>query len=102
MYQVVEQGTGRAARINGIKIGGKTGSANKIDKNGYNQNKMLSSFVAFFPVDDPKYLIYLFLDEPKLKIDSKKNLTGGASAAPTVRKIIEKSLSIIKIYPEKT
>ncbi len=88
LIEVVEKGTGRAARIEGVKIAGKTGTANKLDPRTrkYNRNKRIVSFVGFFPADNPKYLIYVVIDEPY-----KKGIEayGGTVAAPIFKKIAE-------------
>ncbi len=88
LVNVVEKGTGRAARIQGVKIAGKTGTANKLDPRTkkYNRNKRIVSFVGFFPADNPRYLIYVVVDEPY-----KKGIEayGGTVAAPIFKRIAE-------------
>lgn len=64
LYQTVEVGTGKAAHINNIMVGGKTGTAEKLPRAAKNY---LVSFCGFAPVESPKYLIYVVIDEPKLK-----------------------------------
>ncbi len=87
LMDVVEaDGTGRLARIKGIKIGGKTGTAQKATKRGYT-NKYVASFVALLPALKPKYLIAVVIDEPK------KAHYGGVVAAPVAR-YIAKELSV--------
>ena len=84
---VVEfDGTGRLAKIKGIKIGGKTGTAQKATKWGYT-NKYVASFVALVPALNPKYLIAVVVDEPK------KAHYGGVVAAPVAR-YIAKELTV--------
>ncbi len=87
LMDVVEaDGTGRLARIKGIRIGGKTGTAQKATKEGYTNN-YVASFVALLPALKPKYLIAVVIDEPK------KAHYGGVVAAPVAR-YIAKELSI--------
>lgn len=90
MKDVVEasDGTGRRARVEGIVVGGKTGTAQKADKRTkrYGQEH-LASFVGFLPADDPKYLILVFVDEPA------KNQFGGIVAAPVFRDIAKRVLT---------
>lgn len=84
MRDVVEQadGTGKRARINGIEVGGKTGTAQKADSRSKTYGeKRLASFVGFFPVNEPKYLILVFVDEPT------RNQYGGVVAAPAFQEI---------------
>lgn len=64
LYQTVEVGTGKAAHINNVMVGGKTGTAEKLPRAAKNY---LVSFCGFAPVESPKYLIYVVIDEPKLK-----------------------------------
>ncbi len=80
---VVDSGTGRWAKIRGIKVAGKTGTAQKYDRRArrYSMAKSLTSFIGFFPAEDPKYVIYVLIDEPK------KVRTGGTAAAPLFKKI---------------
>ncbi len=86
LVKVVEKGTGRAARIEGVKIAGKTGTANKLDpiSRSYNRNRRIVSFVGFFPADNPEYLIYVVVDEPYKK---GVEAYGGTVAAPIFKNI---------------
>lgn len=61
LFQVVEQGTGRKAAVEGYAIGGKTGTAEKIPRGN---GKYLISFIGFAPVDNPQVVIYVVVDEP--------------------------------------
>ncbi|MEO0288680.1 MAG: penicillin-binding protein 2 [candidate division WOR-3 bacterium] len=66
LLSVVENGTGTKAKVDGIKIAGKTGTAEKyVENTGYKKGYYISSFVGFFPVDDPEFTILTLLDEPK-------------------------------------
>jgi len=80
---VVEEGTGRRARIPGVRIAGKTGTTEKVDpKTGrYSKTKSITSFIGFFPADDPQYLIVVVINEPK------KGRFGGDVAAPVFREL---------------
>ena len=81
--RVVSHGTGRRARVDGVAIGGKTGTAQKINpKGGYSKRNFYVTFVGFFPVDDPEYVIAVTIDEPHGKYHS-----GGMVAAPLFQKI---------------
>ncbi len=82
LVEVVEEGTGKAARIPGVKVAGKTGTAQKVKKGRYSQD-VVSSFIGFFPADDPRWLIYVVVDEPK------RHHYGGEVAAPAFKKIAQ-------------
>lgn len=88
MQQVVEKGTGQRAGLEEYPLGGKTGTAQKPNREegGYYQDKFLASFVGFGPSPDPELVVGVFLDDPK------KHHYGGAVAAPLFRRIMERSL----------
>jgi len=75
---VTDSGTGEWAQIEGLRIAGKTGTAKKVYKGRYS-NKYLASFVGFFPVEDPKYVCLIVLNEPKT------SGYGGYTAGPIFR-----------------
>lgn len=91
MEQTVEIGTGKNTKIKHYKIGGKTGTAEMAEKGKYNKNKTLASFVSSFPINDPKYIIYVGIDRPNYIFN-----TGGMVAAPVTKNIIINILPIIK------
>ena len=62
---VVKEGSGKKAYIDGYRIGGKTGTAQKYENGRIASGKYVSSFVGFFPVDNPKYLTLVIVDEPQ-------------------------------------
>ena len=93
MESVVDKGTGRGTRIQGYKIGGKTGTAQKAGTKGYLGGGYVSSFFAFFPVDKPKYTILVTIDEPK------GQYYGAQVALPTVKAMIEKIIKYKGIKP---
>jgi len=87
---VVEEGTGKKAKIEGLRIGGKTGTAQipKEDGRGYQRSEYLSSFMGFFPIDKPKYVMLLMFEKPEAKIYYKKY--GGWVAAPIFKNVAER------------
>lgn len=90
MRLTVIQGTATHANVEGYGVGGKTGTAEKIGSNGrYDKTKLLSSFVSFFPSDNPKYLVFAMLDEPKGAKETYNYATAGWTAVPVVAEIIE-------------
>jgi len=86
---VVERGTGRRAKIEGVKVAGKTGTAQKPDpdKGGYSQGKLISSFVGYLPAAKPRWAGLVVLDEPQ------RDRMGSKGAAPVFRRIMERILS---------
>jgi len=100
MHLVVRYGSGRQAQVPGYLIGGKTGTAEKLDSHGrYDEDKLLSSFVSAFPIDDPRYVVLAMIDEPKGIEESYGYATGGWTAAPTVGNIIARIGPLAGIAP---
>ncbi|MDR0483852.1 MAG: penicillin-binding protein 2 [Alphaproteobacteria bacterium] len=85
---VVAKGSGRRGDVAGFSVGGKTGSAEKQLRGKYQKNSVIASFVAFFPSDNPKYVVIVSIDEPKRVAYNNYNTTGGALSAPIVKSII--------------
>lgn len=85
LLQVVERGTGKRARVPGLLVAGKTGTAQKVDSltGRYSFQKLLVSFVGYFPAESPEYVMYILIDEPG------KGRSGGAVAAPLFREAVE-------------
>ena len=101
MRSVVRFGTGKQADVEGYLVGGKTGTAEKkaTQKKGYNSGNLLSSFVGVFPSNEPKYVIFVMLDEPKGIKSTFGKATGGWVAAPTVGNIIRQIAIINGMEP---
>jgi len=100
MRLVVTDGTGKNAAVSGYRVGGKTGTAEKPDARGrYDRKKQISSFIGFFPMDAPRYAVYVMVDEPKGTKASFGYATGGWVASPAVRKIIEGMAAVLAIPP---
>ena len=88
LESVVANGTGRNAYVEGYRVGGKTGTAQKVAPGGgYLENNHIVSFIGFAPADDPQIVVYVGVDNPKGTVQF-----GGVVAAPIVGKIIEDSL----------
>ncbi len=96
---VVEEGTGRRAKIPGLRIAGKTGTTEKVDPTTgrYSKTKSITSFIGFFPVEAPQYLIVVVINEPK------KGRFGGDVAAPAFREMALRLLHLDLVrQPGKT
>lgn len=86
---VVKKGTGLGARVRGVEIAGKTGTAEKSDeRGGYKEGSLIASFVGFFPAQDPAYLLCVVVDEPKVME------WGGEHAAVLFGRIVRRMLRI--------
>ena len=94
MESVVDNGSGVGAKIDGYRIGGKTGTSQKA-VNGRYTNKKVCSFVASFPINNPKYVVLVVIDEP-----SKGYAYGSTVAVPIAKEIIESLIVIEKIPPQ--
>ncbi len=93
---VVEEGTGRRAKINGIKVAGKTGTAQKIDSTGrYSKTKYVASFMGFAPVENPSISVIVVIDEP-----SPVHF-GGTVSAPVFKKVTKDILSYLKTFEDR-
>jgi cell division protein FtsI (penicillin-binding protein 3) len=96
---VVEHGTGKNAEAPGFVVGGKTGTAEKVTGRRYAIHSLLSSFLGVFPVNDPRFLVLVSIDEPHGNAKSFGFATGGWVAAPAVKHIVERMASIEGIQP---
>ena len=94
----VEKGSGRQAAVAGYTVGGKTGTAEKVENGRYSANKRLNSFLAAFPMDDPQYAVLVLLDEPKAAKEGG-GTTAGSNAAPTVGAIIRRAAALLGVEP---
>ena len=90
---VVRDGSGKKAYIDGYRIGGKTGTAQKFENGHIAQGKYVSSFVGFFPVEKPKYLTLVIVDEPQ------GAYYGSVVAAPCAGEIFQRIISLKNIQP---
>ncbi|MBN9247634.1 MAG: penicillin-binding protein 2 [Hyphomicrobium sp.] len=97
---VDKDGTGGKADVPGYRVGGKTGTADIASKGGYTANAVISSFLAAFPTDDPQYLTFVVLFEPKGIPDTKGHRTGGTNAAPVTGELIARVAAQLGVAPE--
>ncbi len=95
----VERGSGRSAEVAGYYVGGKTGTAEKIQRGGYKKNARISSFLAAFPAHDPKYVLLVMVDEPQGRRETGGYATGGVVAAPTAGRIIARVAPLLGLVP---
>ena len=95
LADVVAEGTGQAANIDGYRVGGKTGTANKLGEDGRYTDVTRASFVGMAPMDDPKVVVAVLIDAPSFKYR-----TGGASAAPVFAEVMEQALHRLGVTPD--
>lgn len=88
-------GTGRRARIDGLTVGGKTGTAQKASGDSYGAGRV-ASFVGMVPVEEPRYLVVVMFDEPE------KNQYGGVVAAPIFKNVALHAMAYHGLLPEST
>ncbi|MBR9971124.1 peptidoglycan D,D-transpeptidase FtsI family protein [Magnetospirillum sulfuroxidans] len=100
MRMVVTDGTGKKADVPGYEVGGKTGTAEKAAHGGYRKKAVLSSFVAAFPMDNPRYVVVAMIDEPQGTKETYGFITAGWNAAPTAGRIIAQIAPMLGIAPK--
>lgn len=95
LVRVIEEGTGKKARIDGISAGGKTGTAQKVlpGGRGYSHSNFIASFIGFAPADDPILVMGVVLDDPK------PLYYGGTVAAPVFKEVMEAALYSMGYVP---
>lgn len=100
LRMIVVDGTGKKADALGYRVGGKTGSAEKPNAGGYARNLVVSTFAAAFPMDNPRYIIVAMVDEPKGSAETGFQRTAGWTAAPIVRRTVERIGPQLGIIPD--
>ncbi|KPF42427.1 penicillin-binding protein 2 [Rhizobium sp. AAP43] len=93
------KGSGKNARVEGFDVGGKTGTADKVVNGRYVGDKNFNAFLAAFPIDNPRYVVLTFIDEPKTDKGNGAALAGN-TAAPMVGDIIRRSAAILGVEPK--
>lgn len=99
LWLTVTEGTGKLAKVPGYLVGGKTGSADKPGGGGYRQQAVIASFVAAFPIDQPRYVVLVTFDEPKGDEETYGQAQGGWTAAPTAGRIISRIGPLLGLPP---
>ena len=96
---VVKRGTGKFSEAPGYVVGGKTGTAEKVSGKRYAIHSLFSSFLGVFPMNDPRYLVLISVDEPHGNAKSFGYATGGWVAAPAVKQVVERMAPLVGIPP---
>ncbi len=92
----VTEGTAKHAYVPGYRVGGKTGTAEKVVDGKYSKEKFIASFVGIAPINDPQIAVLVMIDEPNPDID----IHGGKVAAPVAGKVIEYTLKYLNVEPQ--
>ena len=100
LRMIVVDGTGKKADAEGYRVGGKTGSAEKAGIGGYSRSLVVSTFVAAFPMDNPRYIIVAMLDEPRGTAETGFQRTAGWTSAPIVRRTVQRIGPQLGIIPD--
>ena len=98
---VVTEGTGKKADAPGYRVGGKTGTAEKLVGGHYAGNKVVTSFAGVFPMDEPRYVMVVMLDEPQPTAETYGFRTAGWNVAPVVSKTISRIAPMLGVRPDK-
>jgi cell division protein FtsI (penicillin-binding protein 3) len=100
MRLVVTDGFGKSAEVPGYFVGGKTGTAEKISGHGYNRHSRVSAFMSVFPMNAPRYAVYMMLDEPHATKATYGYATAGWVSAPAAGKVIARIGPMLGLLPE--
>nr|WP_167954247.1 penicillin-binding protein 2 [Sphingomonas jejuensis] len=100
LRMVVIDGSGKNANVAGYRIGGKTGTADKNRGGRYGINARVSTFASAFPMDDPRYVVIVSLDEPRPTADTYGYATAGWTAAPIVGRLVPRIGPMLGVFPD--
>ena len=92
LEHVVANGSGRTSYIEGYRVGGKTGTAQKVENGRYLDGNYILSFIGFMPANDPKVVVYVAIDNPKGVVQY-----GGVTVGPIAKNILTDCISALDI-----
>ena len=95
-------GTGRSADAKGYRVGGKTGSAEKNAGGVYKKTSLVTSFAAAFPLDRPRYVVVIVIDEPRGTAASSFQRTAAFTAAPVVGRLVPRIGPMLGVLPDES
>ncbi|MFL6845233.1 MAG: peptidoglycan D,D-transpeptidase FtsI family protein [Allosphingosinicella sp.] len=99
---VVTDGTGKKANAPGYRVGGKTGTAEKIVGGHYTGASVVTTFAGVFPMDEPRYVVVAMLDDPKAISETYGFHTAGWNVAPVVSRVIGRIGALLGVQPDET
>jgi len=91
LVRVIEKGTGKRALIPGMRVAGKTGTAQKIMNGQYSHNRFYATFIGFAPADNPRLAVAIVIDDPR------PQYYGGTVAAPVFKAVVENGLKYLGV-----
>ena len=94
-----EKGSATRVDIPGYYVGGKTGTSEKVVNGHYSKTKLLTTFMAVLPADQPRYLITIMLDEPQPRRKPRAIATSGWNAAPVAGLVVERVAPMLGVAP---
>lgn len=99
MLETVTQrgGTGTRAKVEGYRVGGKTGTSHKVGKGGYQDSEYTAVFAGIAPISNPRYVLVVVIDQPQ-----GQEYYGGEVAAPVFGRIMEEALRTLQIEPDQS
>ena len=98
---VVTKGTGKKADAPGYRIGGKTGTAEKLLNGRYTSSAVVTTFAGVFPMDEPRYVVVAMLDDPKATADTYGFHTAGWNVAPIISRTVSRIAPMLGVRPDK-
>jgi len=101
LREVVLAGTGKKADAPGYRVGGKTGTGEKLLNGHYTSSAVVTTFAGVFPMDEPRYVVVAMLDDPKPTKDTYGFHTAGWNVAPVVSRTISRIAPMLGVRPDK-
>jgi cell division protein FtsI (penicillin-binding protein 3) len=98
LRMIVAAGTGRSADAKGYRVGGKTGSAEKPQQGRYNKTSLVTTFASAFPMDNPRYVVLVTMDEATGQYGLR---TAAWTAAPVVKRVVERTGPMLGVLPDE-
>jgi cell division protein FtsI (penicillin-binding protein 3) len=98
---VVTQGTGKKADAPGYRIGGKTGTAEKLLNGHYTSSAVITSFAGVFPMDEPRYVMVMMLDDPKATAETYGFHTAAWNIGPAFGIAVSRIAPLLGVHPDK-